>query len=129
MSEKSAYAVPGRATVLASSWIFIIASIFLLIEFLGIHHKWHASICSWLGTVSDVFLFAGFALLIDWLVFHIFPAFGGSRRALTGATLKLIASVLFTIQPFGGLVAPKCKRRGIRPSVCGLCRACCVLRA
>ena len=46
--------------------------------------------------------FVGFALLIEWLVFRSFAAYGPSRRALVGATLKLIASVLFCVQPFSG---------------------------
>jgi hypothetical protein len=40
------------------------------------------------------------------LVFHIFPAYGASRRALAGATLKLIASAFFLVQPLAGLIAP-----------------------
>jgi len=55
---------------------------------------------------SDIGWFLGFAILIDWLVFHIFPAYGASRRALAGATLKLIASAFFLVQPLAGLIAP-----------------------
>ena len=46
--------------------------------------------------------FIGFALLIEWLVFHSFASYGPSRRALVGATLKLNASVLFCVQPLSG---------------------------
>ena len=49
--------------------------------------------------------FVGFALFIEWLVFHSFAAYGPSRRALVGATLKLIASVLFCVQPFSGTLS------------------------
>ena len=48
-----------------------------------------------LGALSCVGWFFGFALLIDWIVFDTFPVWGTSRRALIGATLKLIASVFF----------------------------------
>ncbi|KAL1506978.1 hypothetical protein AB1Y20_007842 [Prymnesium parvum] len=98
-------AIPGRMTVLLSSWVFIFASIFLLAEFIAIHEA-SPTTCNVLGTLSDLGWAIGFILLIDWLVFHIFPAFGASRRALTGATLKLIASVLFLLQPVAGLLAP-----------------------
>ena len=48
--------------------------------------------------------FVGFVLLIDWIVFETFPVWGPSRRPLIGATLKLIASVFFNVQPFSWLV-------------------------
>jgi len=102
----SANTVPGRTTILVSSWVFIFASIFLLAEFLAINKKVSPNACNWLGTISDAGWFLGFALLVDWLVFHIFPAYGASRRALTGATLKLIASCFFLVQPLAGLIAP-----------------------
>ena len=61
----------------------------------------------WLGVLEAVGWFVGFALLIDWFVSYIFPVAGVNRRALAGATIKLIASVLFLLQPFIGLVNPK----------------------
>ena len=61
--------------------------------------------------------FVGFALLIEWLVFRSFAAYGPSRRALVGATLKLIAAVLFCVQPFSGeCVVTVCIQPQLLPS-------------
>lgn len=98
--------IPGRPTILISSLVFDVASVALLLEFVGLalpEGTWSLDAINWLGGISCVGWFVGFALLIDWLVFHTFPVWGPSRRALTGATLKLIASVLFNIQPWSGL--------------------------
>lgn len=97
--------IPGRMTILISSLVFDVASVALLLEFVGLALKptWPVAVVNWLGGISCIGWFVGFALLIDWLVFHTFPVWGPSRRALTGATLKLIASVLFNIQPWSGL--------------------------
>ena len=46
---------------------------------------------------------AGFAILIDWIVFDTFSCWGPSRRALCGAMLKLIASAFFSVQPFSDM--------------------------
>ena len=43
-------------------------------------------------------------MLIDWIVFDTFSVWGFSRRALCGATLKLIAAVIFNIQPWSLLL-------------------------
>lgn len=56
-----------------------------------------------MGAFSCALWFLGFAVLIDWIVFSTFPVWGRDRQALYGATLKLIASVLFCIQPMSAL--------------------------
>ena len=124
--------IPGRTTSLASSWVFIAASVVLLIEFIALNAGPYQALyytcgelspgvdkpcepASWvtndlinaLGAIEAVLWFVGFALLIDWLVFYTFPIWGASRRALAGATLKLIASVLFNVQPWSALVDKK----------------------
>jgi len=103
--------IPGRVKVLASSWVFIVASIFLLAEFILIHHADPsipavASLIDWFGLLEGIGWILGFSLLIDWIVFSTFPVWGFSRRALLGATLKLIASAFFTVQPWGHLTSP-----------------------
>ena len=100
--------IPGRCEVLLSSIIFDIAAVLLLLEFTSIGYgfpmaKDDLTGWNWLGCWSCVGWFIGFALLIDWTVFSTFPVWGFSRQALAGATLKLIASVLFCIQPFSYL--------------------------
>jgi len=96
--------IPGRNEVLLSSLVFVVASLLLLLEFTSIGYGWPDSTANtkgwnWLGVWSCVGWFVGFALLIDWIVFSTFPVWGFDRQALAGAILKLIASVLFCIQP------------------------------
>ena len=78
---------------------------------LAIHCTAYESRCSWVskdlidwsGAISCVCWFVGFAILIDWIVFDTFSAWGPSRRALIGATLKLIASAFFCVEPFSDM--------------------------
>ena len=99
--------IPGNSTVLAASWVFICASVFLLVEFIALYHGPYQELyykctgadalpsggckrAAWasdntinvLGALEGVGWFIGFALLIDWIVFHTFPVWGASRRAL-----------------------------------------------
>ena len=77
-------AVPGRTKVLSASLIFCVASIFLLFDGL-ILNKYVVSspmAMNWCGILQGVCWFAGFAILIDWIVFDTFEAWGKSRRAL-----------------------------------------------
>lgn len=121
-SNDEAPAIPGRATIELSSWIFVLASLSLLAEFvllyLGaaqpLYYKAEPKV-SWatarrvsiLGVLEAVCWFVGFGLLIDWIVFHTFDVFGKSRSALTGAILKLIASAFFCVQPASQLGDPR----------------------
>ena len=98
--------------MLLSSLIFCAASILLLLQFLAVHCSTYALSCSawasgrledWSGAWSCLGWFFGFAILIDWIVFDTFDAWGPSRRALIGATLKLIASAFFCVQPFSDM--------------------------
>jgi len=97
--------VPGRSVVLASSAVFILASALLLAEFIAIYVG-AFSIVNYLGAASCVGWVAGFTLLINWIVFSTFPVWGFDKRALTGATIKLIASCFFNIQPWSWILAP-----------------------
>lgn len=101
--------IPGRTEVLIANLIFVVSSVLLLLEFTSIQYHWPYDLITegqswnWLGALSCVGWFFGFAILIDWIVFSTFPVWGFDRQALAGATLKLIASVLFCIQPFAAL--------------------------
>ena len=101
--------IPGRTEVLIANLIFVVSSVLLLLEFTSIQYQWPYDLITegqswnWLGALSCVGWFFGFAILIDWIVFSTFPVWGFDRQALAGATLKLIASVLFCIQPFAAL--------------------------
>ena len=94
--------IPGRRTVLLSSVVLCLASTLLLVQFVAGLHVCSLEIVNGLGASSCVCWFVSFSLLIEWLVFHSFASQGPSRRALVGATLKLLASVLLCVQPFSG---------------------------
>ena len=97
--------IPGKRKILASSIIFILASVLLVWQFLMLHGVVSGSgaAIDWSGGVSCICWFAGFTLLIDWIVFDTFPAWGASRRPLIGATLKLLASSFFCVEPFSDM--------------------------
>jgi hypothetical protein len=97
--------VPGRSVVFASSVSFIIASLLLMAEFIAIYCGFF-SIVNYLGAASCVGWVVGFVLLINWIVFSTFPVWGFDKRALIGATIKLIAACFFNIQPWSWIVAP-----------------------
>ena len=101
-------AIPGRLKIASASWIFIAASVFLIAEFIlvgyGPRDAATAQLEGVLGALSCVSWVAGFAVLVDWIVFDTFSVWGFSRRALCGATLKLIAAVIFNIQPWSLLL-------------------------
>jgi hypothetical protein len=97
--------VPGRTVILASSIVFVIASLLLLIEFVLIQQAADATTINVFGALEGIGWVAGFALLLDWQVSYLFPLVGVSRRALLGCVLKLVAAVFFNVQPFSWLVA------------------------
>ena len=114
--------IPGRDTILFSSWVFVAASLLLLAEFVLIYlgaaqelyYESEAKVAwatphvvSILGVLEAVGWALGFVALIDWLVWHAFDAWGKSRGALWAAVLKLVASVFFCIQPASQLGDPK----------------------
>jgi hypothetical protein len=72
--------------------------------------KTAVNLINWLGLFSCVGWFAGFALLLDWTVnplrIAFFPGEIASRINLTGVVLKLIASVLFNVQPWAAIINP-----------------------
>lgn len=98
--------------MLKASTVFIVASLLLLAEFVAIYCGVF-SVVNYLGAASCVAWVVGFVLLIDWMVFSTFPVWGFDKRALTGATMKLIAACFFNIQPWSWILAPGCGVPGI----------------
>ena len=109
-------AVPGRMKQLVSAVVFDFASVLLLLQFLALHcaeSSWYSKttgctwvsgpLIDWCGALSCIGWFVGFTLLIDWIVWDTFPVWGFSRRALAGATLKLIASAFFCVEPLSDM--------------------------
>lgn len=120
-------AIPGRGKILASSLVFVVASIVLLFELIclkaagtGYFEPPTPDFLNGMGITQGLLWFLGFAILIDWLVFDTFPVWGASRRALLGATLKLIASVCFTIQPASAAFGYLQDAKGPCPSPAGV---------
>ena len=102
--------IPGRSTLLASSVVFDIASVLLFLEFVGINAD-GLNISPW-SLVRSTCWAPSRALAGSWKAAahrlaglpHL-PGLGTVTPLLIGATLKLIASVMFCVQPFSGLHA------------------------
>ena len=60
--------VPGRSVILASSIVFVVASVLLLIEFVLIMHVADPTSINIFGALEGVGWVLGFALLLDWQV-------------------------------------------------------------
>jgi len=100
--------IPHRMQQVLISWIFIFASLFLILNFQSLHVLVHgrmnglkpgpfAELCNWFGVLSCVGWFSGFALLAHWL-----HSVGATSTGLAGCYLKLIAAVFFNLQPMTG---------------------------
>jgi hypothetical protein len=107
--------VPGRSLVLASSIVFVLASLLLLTEFVCIAAGSSAALINTFGAAEGVGWAVGFALLLDWQVEFLFPAIGVSRRALAGCVCKLVAAVFFNVQPWSWIIAGDLTERGGSP--------------
>jgi hypothetical protein len=116
--------LPGQTQMVILSIVFVLASVFLFLQFLLIYHAgvgspiavgslwWDGcpadcppSASHWinsLGVLNCIGWVVGFAMLLDWNVNSLSPPHG--RVGLTGVCLKLIAAVLFTIQPWSNLI-------------------------
>mmetsp|Transcript_51639 Transcript_51639/g.109725 ORF Transcript_51639/g.109725 Transcript_51639/m.109725 type:complete len:247 (+) Transcript_51639:95-835(+) len=102
--------VPHQAQQILISWIFIVASATLLLDFISLQvltaeivakessQSYFAKLCNWFGVVSCLSWLLGFAILIHWLT-----RISATKGSLAGAWLKLIASVLFNLQPMTGV--------------------------
>jgi len=94
--------IPYRSQQMLINWVFILASTFLLLDFLAlqtmladpVHQGWFAELCDWFGTVSCLGWLLGFVLLAHWL-----DSVGATRMGQMGCILKLMAAVFFNLQP------------------------------
>jgi len=95
--------IPYRTQQVLISWVFIIASVALLLDFSALHalvqaqQGYFPELCNWFGVVSCLCWLLGFALLAHWL-----HSVGGTRMGLLGCYMKLIASIFFNLQPMTG---------------------------
>jgi len=100
--------IPHRVQQVLISWIFIIASVTLLLDFFSLQvllrglaggeaPGMFAELCNWFGVVSCIHWLGGFILLAHWL-----HSVGATRLGLLGCYCKLVASVFFNLQPMTG---------------------------
>lgn len=105
ITSRPARLVPYRTQQVLISWMFILASATLLLDFLSLQvllregpsPDYFAELCNWFGVVSCLLWLLGFLLLIHWL--HSVRA---TRMGLLGAYCKVLASVFFNLQPMTG---------------------------
>jgi len=96
--------IPFRMQQVLLNWVFIVASIALILDFASLQHlvraprpDYFAELCNWFGILSCFCWFLGFVLLTHWL-----HSVGATRMGLVGCYLKLVASVFFNLQPLTG---------------------------
>ncbi|CAE8657181.1 unnamed protein product [Polarella glacialis] len=95
--------VPHQAQQVLISWIFILASTTLFLDFLSLQQlvaggsSYFVKLNNWFGVVSCFSWLLGFAVLQHWLV-RVKATLGG--RA--GAWTKLVAALFFNLQPMTG---------------------------
>jgi hypothetical protein len=96
--------IPFRMQQVLVNWIFIIASVALILDIGALQDifaegpKTHfAELCNWFGVLSCLGWFTGFVLLAHWL-----HSVGATPMGLTGCYMKLIASCFFNLQPMTG---------------------------
>lgn len=105
--RKQALFIPHRMQQVLLNWVFMGASVALLLDFAALQDLVHtekgqrpdhfAELCNWFGVVSCIGWFVGFVLLAHWL-----HSVGATRLALVGCYLKLVAAIFFNIQPMTG---------------------------
>merc|ERR1719357_2213352 len=107
-TRKMAKLIPYRMQQVLTNWIFVFASIALLLDFGALQFivragasaegpGHFAELCNWFGAMSCFGWFTGFVILSHWL-----HSVGASSMGLTGCYLKLVASVFFNLQPMTG---------------------------
>lgn len=113
ISGHPANQIPYRMQQVVISWTFILASIFLELDFLSFQNlqgalksgqapSYFASLCNWFGVLQGWLWLQGFTFLAHWL--HSLSATSG---ALLGCYLKLAASVFFCLQPMTGVAGTR----------------------
>ena len=99
------HVVPRRLEIIHISWVFLWASVSLMVEFIMLYqNKFNDSIINAIGMMSCLMWLHGFLMLDHWLL----SLAGGDitkipHVALFGASLKTIASVFFCLQPVTAL--------------------------
>merc|ERR1719462_65937 len=102
-TRQMAKLIPYRLQQVLINWVFIVASLALLLDFGALQAllrgelaepTYFAELCNWFGVLSCVGWFSGFTLLAHWL-----HSVGGTSMALTGCYLKLVAAIFFNLQP------------------------------
>lgn len=94
--------VPFQAQQVLISWVFLFASVTLLLDFISLQMlstgTYFSKLNNWFGVVSCMAWILGFAVLIHWLL-----RLSATKGSLFGAGLKLVASVFFNLQPMTGV--------------------------
>jgi len=99
--------VPHQSQQILISWVFILASITLFLDFVALQNllngeappnqSYFAKLGNWFGVVSCILWLTGFAILTHWL-----KRIGATPMGVFGCQLKLLASVFFNLQPMTG---------------------------
>lgn len=100
--------IPYRMQQVTLNWIFIVASVALILDFAALQDmirnlatpggmNMFDELCNWFGVVSCICWLGGFIILAHWL-----HSVGATSMGLAGCYLKVIASVLFNLQPMTG---------------------------
>lgn len=98
--------IPFRLQQVLISWVFIVASTALILDFGALQDLvreppanpgMFAELCNWFGVLSCFNWFLGFVLLAHWL-----HSVGATTTGLVGCYLKLLAAIFFNLQPMTG---------------------------
>lgn len=105
---QAATRVPHRMQQVLLNWIFIVASVALILDLAALQDmvrnlesarplNMFDELCNWFGVLSCLCWLLGFILLAHWL-----HSVGATRCGLAGCYMKLVASVFFNLQPMTG---------------------------
>jgi len=103
---ESAKLIPFRMQQVLLNWMFIVASLALILDFASLQDLvreppanpgFFAELMNWFGVLSCILWFWGFVVLVHWL-----HSVGATPLGLLGAYMKLVASVFFNVQPMSG---------------------------
>lgn len=112
--DSSAEGIPYRLEQVMISFTFILASVFLELDFISFQclqsalkesppdPSYFASLCNWFGTLQGWLWLQGFILLAHWL-----HSVGATNCSLLGCYLKMLASLFFCLQPMTGVAGTR----------------------
>jgi len=114
-AEMAAESVPFQAQQVLISWIFVLASITLFLDFVSLQslekcisascgsaEQYFIGLDNWFGTISCVWWLTGFAVLQHWLA-----RLSATKCGQFGCFLKLVASIFFNMQPMTGIAGTR----------------------